>query len=55
MGIGDNIDNVKDQLVGKVKEVVGESKGDPGLEIEGKVQQDTTLPARERTDDDTAP
>ena len=52
MGIGDNIENAKDQLVGKAKEVVGESKGDPGLEIEGKVQQDTTLPARGHAEDD---
>ncbi|MET4078677.1 CsbD family protein [Janibacter sp. UYMM211] len=54
MGIGDNIENAKDQLVGKAKEVAGESKGDPGLEIEGKVQQDPALPARGRADDDNA-
>lgn len=39
MGIGDKIENMKDDLVGKAKEAAGKAKDDEGLEAEGRVDQ----------------
>lgn len=39
MGIGDKIENAKDQLVGKAKDAVGDAKNDPDLQAEGKAQE----------------
>lgn len=39
MGIGDKIENMKDDLVGKAKEATGKVTDDEGLEAEGRVDQ----------------
>ena len=39
MGIGDKMDNMKDDLVGKGKEATGKVTDDEGLEAEGRVDQ----------------
>ncbi|GAA4401017.1 CsbD family protein [Ornithinibacter aureus] len=39
MGIGDKIENAKDELVGKGKEAAGEVTDNERLEAEGRVQQ----------------
>lgn len=38
MGIGDKLENVKDNVVGSVKEAVGKATDDDQLAAEGKVQ-----------------
>ncbi|KGN34829.1 hypothetical protein N802_01930 [Knoellia sinensis KCTC 19936] len=39
MGIGDKIDNMKDDAVGKAKEAAGKAKDDERLEAEGRLDQ----------------
>lgn len=39
MGIGDKIENAKDELVGKGKEAAGEVTDNERLEAEGRAQQ----------------
>ena len=39
MGLGDKMDNMKDDLVGKGKEATGKATDDEGLEAEGRVDQ----------------
>lgn len=39
MGIGDKIENFKDDVVGKAKEAAGKVTDDEGLEAEGRVDQ----------------
>jgi len=39
MGVGDKMDNMKDDLVGKGKEAAGKATDDEGLEAEGRVDQ----------------
>ncbi len=39
MGIGDKIENAKDQAVGKAKGAAGDAKNDPKLQAEGKTQE----------------
>ena len=39
MGVGDKIDNMKDDLTGKGKEAAGKATDDERLEAEGRVDQ----------------
>lgn len=39
MGIGDKIENVKDQAVGKGKQAVGDANDDPSMQAEGQAQE----------------
>ena len=39
MGIGDKIDNAKDQLVGKAKGATGDATDNEDLQAEGQVQE----------------
>lgn len=39
MGLGDKMDNIKDDLAGKAKEAEGKVTGDESREAEGKVDQ----------------
>ena len=39
MGIGDKLENTKDNLVGKAKEVQGKVTDDESREAEGRLQQ----------------
>ena len=39
MGIGDKIDNAKDQLAGKAKDAAGDATDNEDLQAEGKVQE----------------
>lgn len=39
MGIGDKMENIKDQVVGQVKQTVGDAKDDPEMQAEGKAQE----------------
>jgi len=39
MGIGDKIDNAKDQLAGKAKSAAGDTTDNEDLQAEGKVQE----------------
>ena len=39
MGIGDKIENMKDDMVGKAKEGAGKATDDERLEAEGRVDQ----------------
>lgn len=39
MGIGDKIENAKDQVVGKAKEVAGDATDNERLQTEGAAQQ----------------
>lgn len=39
MGIGDKIDNAKDQLVGKAKGAAGDATDNEDLQAEGQVQE----------------
>ncbi|GAA1252188.1 MULTISPECIES: CsbD family protein [Janibacter] len=39
MGIGDKIENAKDQLAGKAKQAAGDAKDDPEMQAEGQAQE----------------
>ena len=39
MGIGDKMENAKDQIVGKGKQSVGDAKDDPDMQAEGQAQE----------------
>ncbi|MEO6790601.1 MAG: CsbD family protein [Ornithinibacter sp.] len=39
MGLGDKMDNMKDDLAGKAKEAEGKATGDDSREAEGKMDQ----------------
>ncbi len=39
MGMGDKIENAKDQAVGKAKQGIGDAKDDPDMQAEGHVQE----------------
>jgi uncharacterized protein YjbJ (UPF0337 family) len=39
MGIGDKMENAKDQAVGKGKQAVGDAKDDPNMQAEGHAQE----------------
>lgn len=39
MGIGDKLENAKDQVVGKAKEAYGDATDNERLQTEGKAQQ----------------
>ncbi|MEO7421935.1 MAG: CsbD family protein [Ornithinibacter sp.] len=39
MGLGDKMDNMKDDLSGKAKEAEGKATGDEGREAQGKMEQ----------------
>jgi uncharacterized protein YjbJ (UPF0337 family) len=39
MGLGDKMDNMKDDMVGKGKEAAGKATDDERLEAEGRVDQ----------------
>jgi uncharacterized protein YjbJ (UPF0337 family) len=39
MGLGDKIENMKDKVVGEVKEHLGGAAGDKDMQAEGEVQQ----------------
>ncbi|MEO5609803.1 MAG: CsbD family protein [Ornithinibacter sp.] len=39
MGLGDKMDNMKDDLSGKAKEAEGKATGDESREAEGKMDQ----------------
>lgn len=39
MGLGDKIENIKDQAVGKAKEAAGDAQDNPDLQAEGKAQE----------------
>ena len=39
MGLGDKMENAKDQAVGKAKQAVGDAKDDAQLQAEGQAQE----------------
>ena len=39
MGIGDKIENMKDDMTGKAKEATGKATDDEGMEAEGRTDQ----------------
>lgn len=39
MGIGEKIENAKDQVVGQGKQAMGDAKDDPDMQAEGQVQE----------------
>ncbi len=39
MGLGDKIENIKDKVVGEVKEHLGGATGNEDMQAEGEVQQ----------------